>query len=107
MNETEFLQQIDNTFHYIESIVDAWNEKHDLIIEVTRDANVTEIEFETEKKIILNAQTPMLQLWMASELGAFHFKFENRVWIDSRGNGIFTDIFLDHSCKLSKISFEI
>ncbi len=107
MNDTEFLQEIDKTFHFIESTIDIWNEQHDLIIEIMRDANVLEIEFETEKKIILNAQTPMLQLWMASELGAFHFNYVNNKWVDSRGNGLFREIFLDHSCKLSKILFKI
>lgn len=107
MNDTEFLQEFDKTLHFIESVVDDWNEKHDLVIEVMRDANVLEIEFETSKKIIINAQTPMSQLWMASELGAFHFKFEGNKWIDSRGNGDFQEIFLDHSCKLSKILFNI
>jgi CyaY protein len=107
MNDTEFLQEIDKTFHFIESLIDVWNEKHELIIEITRDANVLEVEFETKKKIIINAQTPMSQLWMASELGAFHFNFENNEWIDSRGHGKFKEIFLDHSCKLSKVLFEV
>ncbi|OUW01283.1 MAG: iron donor protein CyaY [Betaproteobacteria bacterium TMED156] len=107
MNDTEFLKEIEKTFHLIETIIDTWNEKHDLIIEVNRDANVLEVEFETRKKIILNAQTPMIQLWMASELGAFHFKYENQHWIDSRGQGLFIDIFVDHSSKLSKILFDI
>ena len=107
MNNKEFLDEIDKTFHFVETIIDNWNEKHDLIIEVFRDANVLEVEFETEKKIILNAQTPMLQLWMASELGAYHFKNENNIWVDSRGSGNFKDVLLKHSCELSKISFEI
>ncbi len=107
MNDTEFLREIDKTFHYVESLIDVWNEKHDLIIELTRDANVLEVEFETEKKIIINAQTPMLQLWMASELGAYHFNLDNDLWVDSRGHGGFNEIFLEHACKLSRISFKI
>ena len=107
MNDTEFLLEIDKTFHYVETLVDVWNEQHDLIIELTRDANVIEVEFETEKKIIINAQTPMLQLWMASELGAYHFNFENDLWVDSRGHGGFTEIFLEHARKLSEISFKV
>jgi|TARA_B100001094_G_C18048807_1_gene728907 CyaY protein len=107
MNDTEFLREIDKTFHYVESLVDLWNEQHDLIIELTRDANVLEVEFETEKKIIINAQTPMLQLWMASELGAFHFNLEQHSWVDSRGHGDFNKIFFEHACKLSEISLKV
>ena len=107
MNDTQFLHEIDKTFHYVETLIDARNEQHDFAIELKRDANVLEVEFENEKKIIINAQTPMLQLWMASELGAFHFNLENNLWNDSRGHGSFNEIFLDHSCRLSKISFEV
>ena len=50
MNDTQFLHEIDKTFHYVETLIDAWNEQHDLAIELTRDANVLEVEFENEKK---------------------------------------------------------
>ncbi len=107
MDENSFLKEIESTFYYIENMVDSWNDKFDMVIEINRDGYVLEIEFETRKKIILNAQTPMLQLWLASELGAYHFKLENSEWIDSRGNGFFKEIFIEHACKLSETKFVI
>mgnify|MGYP001168274698 CR=1 FL=1 len=109
MQETLFLQKIQDSFTFIESIIDNWNERHDLVIDINKESNVLEIEFENTKEIILNAQTPMRQLWMASELGAYHFKFsdERKKWIDTRGNGEFIELFLKHSKELSKIDFII
>ena len=109
MQETLFLQKIQESFTFVESTIDNWNLKHDLVIDINKESNVLEIEFENSKEIILNAQTPMRQLWMASELGAYHFKYseENKKWVDTRGNGDIKFLFLMHSKELSKIDFVI
>ena len=109
MTETLFLQKIQESFAFIESTIDKWNVSHDLVIDINKESNVLEIEFENTKQIILNAQTPMRQLWMASELGAYHFKFieASNEWVDTRGNGEFIELFLKHSKKLSEINFII
>ncbi|OUV03457.1 MAG: iron donor protein CyaY [Betaproteobacteria bacterium TMED82] len=107
MEETLFLEKIQNTFTRIEAIVDKWNIDYDLVIEINKEANVLEIEFENQKKIILNAQTPMRQLWMASELGAYHFSFDEKGWKNTRGSGFFKDIFLRDAVILSEIKFSL
>ena len=109
MSETLFLERVQKTFFMLENSIDQWNIKHDLVIDINKDANVFEVEFENTKKIILNSQAPMLQLWMASELGAYHFSFDDEkgTWEDTRGSGSFLVIFEDASKKLTGINFVI
>ena len=109
MDDKQFFIVIRKTFAALEHCIDQWNIKHDLVIDINTEANVFEIEFENLKKIILNSQPPMHELWMASELGAYHFSYdlEKNVWEDTRGNGSFEDIFFRDSIRLSGIDFVI
>ena len=52
MEETLFLEKIQNTFTRIEAIVDKWNIDYDLVIEINKEANVLEIEFENQIQTI-------------------------------------------------------
>ena len=109
MDDKQFFIIIRKTFSALEHCIDQWNIKHDLVIDINTEANVFEIEFENLKKIILNSQPPMHELWMASELGAYHFSYdqEKNIWQDTRGNGTFEDIFFRDSVRLSGIDFVI
>ena len=109
MDDKQFFIIIRKTFSALEHCIDQWNIKHDLVIDINTEANVFEIEFENLKKIILNSQPPMHELWMASELGAYHFSYdlERNIWQDTRGNGPFEDIFFRDSVRLSGVDFVI
>ena len=109
MDDTQFYKKIRATFGAIENRIDQWNIKHDLVIDINTESNVFEIEFENSKKIILNSQPPMHELWMASELGAYHFSFNfsANCWEDTRGAGSFETIFINDSIKLSGINFAV
>jgi CyaY protein len=84
MTETEFLHHVTQVWSEIESRVDAWASKHDLDIETIRVGSVLEIEFESGRKIVINPQTPMLQIWLASPRGAYHFQWRDGLWKDTR-----------------------
>ena len=51
MSETLFLERVQKTFFMLENSIDQWNIKHDLVIDINKDANVFEVEFENTKKI--------------------------------------------------------
>lgn len=84
MTETEFLHHVTQVWSAIESRVDAWASKHDLDIEAIRVGPVLEIEFDSGRKIVINPQTPMRQIWLASPRGAFHFQWQENRWQDTR-----------------------
>jgi len=52
--------------------------------ECSQTALILTIEFDDGAKIIINAQTPMQQLWLASRGGARHFAHDGAQWKDTR-----------------------
>ena len=93
MTETEFLDEVRKVWELIESQLDNWAEQHDLDLEVSRMGPVMEIEFETGRKMVVNPQTPMQQIWLASPRGAYHFQSVDGVWTDTRSAEDFWQVF--------------
>ena len=106
MNETQYLQKIEEAFEWVESVVDAWASRYDMDIESKRMGSVLEVEFESGHKIILNAQAPTQQLWLASVEGAHHFVWQpdEQAWLDTRGHGLFPDVLLGHAKSITGLS---
>lgn len=106
MNETQYLQKIEEAFEWVESQVDHWSAHYDLDLESKRMGSVLEVEFESGQKIILNAQAPTQQLWLASVQGAHHFVWqpEHQDWLDTRGHGLFPQVLLSHAQSIAGLS---
>ncbi|MRD56503.1 iron donor protein CyaY [Betaproteobacteria bacterium LSUCC0115] len=103
MTETEYLEKIESAFAWIEAQVDGWNQSYDMVIETGRHGPVLETEFESGQKIITNAQAPTQQLWMASQYGAHHFVLTTEGWLDTRGAGLFEQVFASHASRLASV----
>jgi CyaY protein len=106
MNETQYLQKIEEAFEWAESVVDDWASRYDMDLESKRMGSVLEVEFESGQKIILNAQAPTQQLWLASVEGAHHFVWQinEQAWLDTRGHGLFPNVFLRHAKSITGLS---
>lgn len=85
MSETQFLQAIDTTLARVQAAVDAAG----LPVECSQTALILTLELDDGAKVILNAQTPMRQLWMASRIGARHFALQGEEWRDTRSGAEF------------------
>ncbi len=85
MTESEFTQRIDDTLIAIEEAIDAAGADIDYesasgILTLTIEANGSQI--------IINRQTPVKQLWLATRTGGYHFDWSDEVngWLrDSDG----------------------
>lgn len=51
----------------------------------TRSGNVLTIELESGAEVVINIQTPMREIWLASHLGGLHFAPQEGGWICTRG----------------------
>jgi CyaY protein len=80
MSETQFLRMVEATLAQVETAIESAR----IAAECSQSALILTIEFDDGAKIILNAQTPMRQLWMASRGGALHFAQEDGQWKDTR-----------------------
>jgi CyaY protein len=80
MSESQFLRTIEITLAQIETAIDTAQ----IAAECSQAALILTIEFDDGGKIIINAQTPMRQLWLASRDGAMHFAHDGAQWHDTR-----------------------
>ncbi|GAB7128292.1 iron donor protein CyaY [Silvimonas sp. JCM 19000] len=85
MTETEFLALSDAIFDRIEAACD----EADAEIDPLRQGNVLELEFDDGSKVIVNRHVPNQELWIAARHGGFHYRFVDRVWVNTRGDGEF------------------
>jgi CyaY protein len=85
MTESEFNQRVDDTLVAIEEAID--ESGADIDYESAAGILTLTIE-ENGSQIILNRQTPVKQLWLATRTGGYHFDWSDEVdgWIlDSDG----------------------
>jgi len=80
MTESQFLRNVEATLADVESaLADA-----EIPAQCSLSALVLTIEFDNGAKIIVNAQTPTQQLWLAARSGGMHFAFDGKHWYDLR-----------------------
>lgn len=94
MTESEFLSASDAIFAQIEHALD----EVDFDVDPLRAGNVLEIEFEDGSKVIVNRHTPNQELWIAAKSGGYHYRQQDGVWRNTRGEGEF---FADLAAAIS------
>jgi len=80
MTESQFLDRIETTLEQIESAIDEAR----IEAQCSVSGLVLSIELDDGAKIIVNAQTPLRQLWLATRGGGMHFGFDGECWRDVR-----------------------
>lgn len=97
MTETEYLQQAKRLFDAIMSHIE--DEYPDL--ETHSHGAILEIENDAGQKVIINQQTPMREVWLASRAGGYHFKFDYDVWSNTRDGQSFWDYLAEAVAELA------
>ncbi len=88
MDESEFNQHVDDVIEHIEEQLDEL--ETDLDYETA--GGIFTVTFENNTKIIINRQTPLKQIWVATKSGGFHFDFDQETasWVkDDDGTELF------------------
>jgi CyaY protein len=88
MTETQFLALVDVWFLRIEDAL----EGSPLDVDCARQGKVLTVEFENRAQIIINAQPAIQELWLASQLGAYHFRWRDSHWADTRTGDDFANV---------------
>ena len=79
MNTAEFHRQVEQTWSYIEEQL----EQQEIDVDCDTQVSVISISFENGQQIVINKQEPLLELWLASKLGGYHFKYQDGHWLTS------------------------
>lgn len=83
MTESEFLNASDAIFDQIEAALD----EGEFDVDVNRNGNVLEIEFDDGAKIIVNRHAANQEIWLAARSGGFHYRRKNGKWQSTREEG--------------------
>ena len=85
MTETEYLQQTQMLFNTVMAHI----EDNYPDLDAQSQSAIVEIENDDGQKIIINQQTPMQEVWLASRLGGYHFKWNGASWVNTRDGADF------------------
>ena len=72
MTESEFNQCVDELLIRIEDAIEASG----AAIDCEAAGGILTLGFEDDSQIIINRQTPLQQIWVASREGGFHFDYD-------------------------------
>lgn len=81
MNNLQFHQEIEKVWQRIEETID----NEGLAVDTEIQGAVCALTFDDDSQIIINKQEAMLELWLASKLGGFHFSFQEGEWRTAEG----------------------
>lgn len=81
MNITEFHQYIEQIWLQIEEQL----EEQGCDVDCDRQGAVFTITFADRTQVVINKQEPLLELWLASRAGGFHFHYQQGQWLTNDG----------------------
>ena len=87
MTETEYLQQTQMLLNTVMAHI----EDNYPDLDAQSQGAIVEIENDDGQKIIINQQTPMQEVWLASRSGGYHFKWNGATWVNTRDGSDFWD----------------
>ncbi|MBE2894639.1 iron donor protein CyaY [Spirabiliibacterium falconis] len=85
MNVSEYHQQIEKIWADIETAL----EQQEIDVDCDILGSVFSITFADGQQIVINKQEPLLELWLASKLGGYHFKYKNGLWLTADNKEFF------------------
>ena len=90
LTDAQYDAAIQSTLSRIESTVDQWLEGDVIDIDTARTGGMLTLSLPNRTQLIVNAQPPLHELWLAARRGGFHFKLnETGQWIDTRSGDEF------------------
>jgi len=87
MTESQYLEAVEATLEQVESAFDA----AELPADCSLAGLVLTVEFDDGSRMVINAQAPTRQLWLASRAGGMHFAHDGKCWCDVRSGVEFFD----------------
>ena len=84
----EFHQHIEQVWEKIEEQL----EEQGCDVDCETQGAVFTITFDDDSQIVINKQEAMLELWLASKLGGFHFAYREGDWVSSEGRSFWVHL---------------
>jgi CyaY protein len=85
MGEEGFTKHAAQTLDRLEADIERSADEAGIDLEISRQDNVIDIEFEDGSKVVINSHQAAGEIWVAARSGGYHFKpSEAGGWIDGR-----------------------
>lgn len=91
MTDSEFHQQVDELLISFEEIID----NSDVELDYENSNSILTLYCRDGSQIILNKQTPLHQIWVATKANGHHFALINDVWVDNRTQQVLSAVLTD------------
>ncbi|HET8871856.1 MAG TPA: iron donor protein CyaY [Aquabacterium sp.] len=85
LTDAQYDQAIREVLARIETTVDRWLDEDVADIDSARSGGMLTLTLPNRSQLIVNAQPPLHELWLAAKRGGFHFKWtKGDVWRDTK-----------------------
>jgi len=85
LTDAQYHEVISATLARIEKTVDTWLQDDVIDIDAARTGGMLTLSLPDRSQLIVNAQPPLQELWLAARRGGFHFKLDAQgAWRDTR-----------------------
>jgi CyaY protein len=85
LSDAQYDAAIQAVLQRVESAVDQWLQDDVIDIDAARSGGMLTLALPDRSQLIVNAQPPLQELWLAARRGGFHFKLaESGQWLDTR-----------------------
>jgi CyaY protein len=80
----------------IESAADRWLDGDTIDIDCARSGGMLTLTLPNRSQIIVNAQPPLRELWLAAQSGGYHFRWQgDQIWGDTKTGVSFWQVLSD------------
>ena len=84
MNDAQYNNEAEKLLRAIEACCDQINDESDADIDNQRVGGMVTLTFPNRSQIVINQQKPLHEIWMATKLGGYHYRWVEGQWLDTR-----------------------
>jgi CyaY protein len=103
LSDAQYDAAIQSALSRIEAKVDRWLEEDLVDIDTARSGGMLTLTLPNRSQLIVNAQPPLQELWLAARRGGFHFKYSSAgLWMDTRSGQEFFALLSECASEQAK-----
>jgi CyaY protein len=85
MTDLEYHDHAERLLQAVEAACDRINEATEADIDNQRVGGMITLSFANRSQIIVNLQKPLHEVWLAARSGGYHYRFDGKLWRDTKG----------------------
>ncbi|MDD2879502.1 MAG: iron donor protein CyaY [Rhodoferax sp.] len=104
MTDSEFMDLSERVLAGVEASCDRINDDTQADIDNQRTGGMITLVFANRSQIVINLQKPLHEIWLAAKCGGFHYQFDGKQWMDTKGQGEFFESLSRYASEQSGVA---